>query len=56
MPKSNIEISWAPIFEWYAIRFTSKNTHQKDKCLKKIGLLDQNKLTILRSIDNTIVG
>jgi hypothetical protein len=56
VPKSNIEIIWASIFEWYAIRFIFEDKHPKDTCLKRIGLLAQNMLTILRSIINTIVG
>ena len=36
VPTSNIEIIWAPKFEWYVIRFGYENTHfyKKDTCLK----------------------
>jgi hypothetical protein len=56
VPRSNIEIIWAPIFEWYAIGFIFENKHPMDICLKRIDLLAQNMLTILGSIVNTIVG
>ena len=38
------------------VRCGSKNGHQKDMCLKEIGLRAQNMLTILGSIVNIIGG
>ena len=55
MPDSNIAVIWTPVFEWL-IRCGSKNRHQKDMCLKEIGLQAQNMLTILGSIANMIGG
>ena len=40
MPKSNITIILTPIFEWYVVRFGSKNEHQKDMCLKGLTCLN----------------
>ena len=39
---------------WYMVRCGSKNGHQKDICLKQIGLCAQNMVTVLGSIDNMI--
>ena len=44
------------IFEWYVIKCGSKNGHQKDTCLKEIGLSAQNMLTIVGSMINTNKG
>jgi hypothetical protein len=55
VPDSNIAVIWTPISEWL-IRCGCKNGHQKDMCLKEIGLQDQNMLTILGSIANMIGG
>jgi len=54
MPESNIEIIWIPIFEWHVVRCESKNSHQKNMCLKEIRLHAQNMLIILGSIINMI--
>ena len=56
VPISNIATIWTPIFEWYAVRCESKNRHQKDMCLKRIGLRAQNMFTILGSIVSMIGG
>ena len=34
--------NWIPIFEWYVVWCGFKNGHQKDICLKEIGLRAQN--------------
>jgi hypothetical protein len=39
---------------WYVVRCGFKHWHQKDMCLKKIGLCVQDMLTILSSIVNII--
>ena len=55
--KSNIEIIWTLIFEWYVVRSGSKNGHQNGlMCLKEIGLRTRNMLIILGSIVNMIGG
>ena len=36
-----------PIFEWCVVSCGSKNEHQKEMCLKEIGLCAQNVRTIL---------
>ena len=41
MPNSNTTKIWTPIFECYLVRCKSKNEHQKDMCLSKIGLCAQ---------------
>ena len=43
-------LNQTPIFEWYVIRFSSKNKYQKDMCLKESELHAQNMITILGSI------
>jgi hypothetical protein len=45
-----------PIFEWWVVRCRSKDGHQKDMCLKEIGLHAQYWLTILGSIVNIVEG
>jgi hypothetical protein len=49
-------LNQTPIFEWYVIRWGSKNAYWKDMCSKKIGLCGQNMITILGSIVNMIGG
>ena len=44
------------MFEWYVVRYGSRNWYQKDTCLKQIGLYAQNRLTILGSTANMIGG
>ena len=56
VPKLNITLMWTLIFERYAVKCGSRNEHQKDMCLSKIGLYVQNTLTILGSIVNKIRG
>ena len=53
---SDIFLNQIPIFEWYVVRYGSKNGQQKDMFLKEIGLCAQVLLTILGSIVNTIRG
>ena len=55
-PNSVIYLNGTPIFEWWVVRCRIKNEHQKDMCLKEIGLQAQNVLTILSSKVNTIGG
>ena len=43
-----------PIFEWYVVRYGSKNGYQKDMCSKYNGLHSQNVETNLGSIVNII--
>ena len=45
-----------PIFEWYMVRFGSKDGHQKDICLKEIGLRAQTIITVLGSVVNLLGG
>ena len=33
VPNSVIDLSWTSIFEWYVVKFASKNGYQKDVCL-----------------------
>lgn len=47
--KSNRVIIWTPVFEWYVARCTSKSGHQKDMCIREIGLRAQIIATILGS-------
>ena len=47
MRNSNMGIIWTPIFEWYVVRWWSKDGHQKFMYLKEIGLRAQNMLIIL---------
>ena len=54
VPKSNIPIIWTSIFEWCMVRCRCKNGHQKDMCLKEIGLYVSNKLIISNLIINMI--
>ena len=46
MPNMSTYLTCTPIFEWYTIRCGSKNGHQKDTCVKVIGLSHQNMLSI----------
>ena len=41
MPNSNIAIIWTRIFEGDVVRSGSKNGHDKDMCLKVIGVCAQ---------------
>ena len=50
---ANSTVDWIHIFEWYVVRCGSKNEPQKG-VWKSFGLLDQNMLAIVRSIDNMI--
>jgi hypothetical protein len=45
-----------PTFEWYVIRCGSKNTQQKDLCVKGVGLHVQNMMIVGGSIVNIIGG
>jgi len=56
VPKSNVATIWSPIFECNVVRCESKNGHQKDMCVREIGVCDYNLLTILDSIINMIEG
>ena len=55
-PKSNTTIIWTPVLECCVFRCRSKNWHQKDMCLKEVGLHAQSMLIILGSIVNMIRG
>ena len=56
MPNLVTYLNWTLIFEWFVVSFAWKNAHQKDMCLKEIGLYPSNMLTILVSIVNFIDG
>ena len=45
-----------PLFEWFVVRYGSKNKHCKDTCSKEIGLHLQILLTTLYSRVNTTGG
>ena len=49
-------INRTSIFEWYVVRYASRNGRHKDVCLNEIGLCAHNMLTILGSIINIIGG
>ena len=44
------------VFNWWVVRCTSNNGHNKDICLKKIGLHIQNPVNDPRSLVNTTCG
>ena len=54
VPKSNIAITWTPIFEWKVVRCGSKNGQLKDISWIEIGLGAQNMLAILGAVVNMI--
>lgn len=47
--ESNIAIIRTHVFEWYVVPWGSKNGHQKDTCIKEIGLCHEHILTTLGS-------
>ena len=46
MPNSVSYLNWTPIFEWYVVRWCSKNLYPKDMCLKRLESHAQNMITI----------
>ena len=52
---SNTTVIWTPIFEWYMVRWDSKNVHQRYMCLKMNGLRIENMQTILNWTVKVIV-
>ena len=54
MPRSNMEIIWTLVFEWYVVWCASNNGHLKEMCLKEIGSRAQNILIIFSLIINMI--
>ena len=56
VPNLVIVLSWTFIFEWYVVKFASKNGYRKDVCLKEIALCAQNMINNLSLIANIIEG
>ena len=54
VPKSVTYLNRPPRFEWYVVRYGSKNKYQKNICLKRIILFVHKLITTLGSMINTI--